>query len=65
MRSYLTLLCLAVLALAVGTGMANAKQGSKFRPAVSGKLGARVVGQVRTTDTSYHWIVKEVQIIGH
>jgi chitinase len=33
--------------------------------AVSGKLGARVVGQVRTADTSYHWIVKEVQIIGH
>jgi hypothetical protein len=33
--------------------------------AVSGKLGARVVGQVRTTDTSYHWIVKEVQVIGH
>jgi hypothetical protein len=33
--------------------------------AVSGKLGARVIGQVRTTDTSYHWIVKEVQIIGH
>jgi hypothetical protein len=33
--------------------------------AVSGKLGARVIGQVRTVDTSYHWIVKEVQIIGH
>jgi hypothetical protein len=33
--------------------------------AVSGKLGVRVVGQVRTTDTSYHWIVKEVQVIGH
>jgi hypothetical protein len=33
--------------------------------AVSGKLGARVVGQVRTVDTSYHWIVKEVQVIGH
>ncbi|HSY18057.1 MAG TPA: discoidin domain-containing protein, partial [Candidatus Acidoferrales bacterium] len=33
--------------------------------AVSGKLGARVVGQVRTTDTSYHWIVKEVRFIGH
>jgi hypothetical protein len=33
--------------------------------AVSGKLGARVVGQVRTVDTSYHWIVKEVQFIGH
>lgn len=33
--------------------------------AVSGKLGARVIGQVRTTDTSYHWIVKEVQITGH
>jgi hypothetical protein len=33
--------------------------------AVSGKLGARVIGQVRTTDTSYHWIVKEVRIIGH
>lgn len=31
---------------------------------VTGKLGARVVGQVRTTDTSYHWIVKEVQVIG-
>jgi hypothetical protein len=33
--------------------------------AVSGMLGARVIGQVRTTDTSYHWILKEVQIIGH
>lgn len=33
--------------------------------AVTGKLGARVIGQVRTTDTSYHWIVKEVQITGH
>jgi len=33
--------------------------------AVSGKLGARVVGQVRTADTSYHWIVKEVRFIGH
>jgi hypothetical protein len=33
--------------------------------AASGKLGARVVGQVRTTDTSYHWIVKEVRFIGH
>jgi hypothetical protein len=33
--------------------------------AVSGKLGARVVGQVRTTDSSYHWIVKEVRFIGH
>ncbi|OZJ01666.1 hypothetical protein BZG36_05673, partial [Bifiguratus adelaidae] len=32
--------------------------------AVSGKLGARVVGQVRTADTSYHWIVKEVIFIG-
>src|SRR5207253_5102996 len=29
-----------------------------------GKLGARVIGQVRSTDTSYHWIVKEVQFIG-
>jgi parallel beta-helix repeat protein len=33
--------------------------------AKTGVLGARVVGQVRTTDTSYHWIVKEVQFIGH
>ncbi len=33
-------------------------------PAVSGVLGARFVGQVRTVDTSYHWIVKEVQFIG-
>lgn len=33
-------------------------------PVVSGIRGARVVGQVRTTDTSYHWIVKEVQVIG-
>ncbi|MBU6410539.1 MAG: RICIN domain-containing protein, partial [Verrucomicrobia bacterium] len=32
--------------------------------AVSGVLGARVVGQVRTTDTSYHWILKEVQFTG-
>lgn len=33
-------------------------------PTVSGIRGARVVGQVRTTDTSYHWIVKEVQVTG-
>ena len=33
-------------------------------PAVSGIKGARVVGQVRTTDTSYHWILKEVQVTG-
>lgn len=33
-------------------------------PAVSGILGARVVGQVRTKDTSFHWIVKEVRVIG-
>lgn len=33
-------------------------------PAVSGIRGVRVVGQVRTTDTSYHWIVKEVQVTG-
>ena len=32
--------------------------------AVSGVLGARVIGQVRTTDTSYHWILKEVQFTG-
>ncbi|MGB8467647.1 MAG: glycoside hydrolase family 75 protein [Candidatus Babeliales bacterium] len=32
--------------------------------AVSGIKGARVVGQVRTTDTSYHWIVKEIQVTG-
>ena len=32
--------------------------------AVSGIKGARVVGQVRTTDTSYHWIVKEVRVTG-
>ncbi len=31
---------------------------------ISGILGARIVGQVRTTDTSYHWIVKEVQVTG-
>jgi len=30
--------------------------------AISGVLGARVVGQVRTKDGSYHWMVKEVQI---
>lgn len=30
----------------------------------SGIIGARVVGQVRTKDTSYHWIVKEVQVTG-
>jgi chitinase len=34
-----------------------------FTGSASGKLGARVIGQVRTTDTSYHWIVKEVQVI--
>ncbi len=34
-------------------------------PAVSGVLGARFVGQVRTVDTSYHWIVKEVQFTGN
>ena len=33
-------------------------------PFVSGIRGARVVGQVRTKDTSYHWIVKEVQVAG-
>lgn len=33
-------------------------------PPVSGILGVRVVGQVRTTDTSYHWIVKEIQVNG-
>jgi len=33
--------------------------------AVTGIMGARVIGQVRTVDTSYHWIVKEVQFIGH
>ncbi len=33
--------------------------------ALSGVLGMRFVGQVRTTDTSYHWIVKEVQFIGN
>lgn len=32
-------------------------------PAINGILGARIVGQVRTTDTSYHWIVKEVQVM--
>lgn len=31
---------------------------------ISGILGARIVGQVRTKDTSYHWIVKEVQVTG-
>ncbi len=30
--------------------------------AVSGKLGARVVGQVRTIGHSYYWRVKEIQI---
>lgn len=34
-------------------------------PLVTGIRGARVVGQVRTTDTSYHWIVKEVQVVGN
>lgn len=34
-------------------------------PVVSGILGARVVGQVRTKDTSYHWIVKEVRVTGN
>lgn len=33
-------------------------------PVVNGVRGARVIGQVRTTDTSYHWIVKEVRVIG-
>jgi len=33
-------------------------------PAVSGIRGTRVIGQVRTTDTSYHWIVKEVRVTG-
>jgi hypothetical protein len=32
--------------------------------AVSGKKGARVVGQVRTVGNSYRWIVKEVQVMG-
>jgi Fungal chitosanase of glycosyl hydrolase group 75/Fibronectin type III domain len=30
--------------------------------ALSGVVGVRVSGQVRTRDESYHWIVKEVQI---
>lgn len=34
-------------------------------PVANGILGARVIGQVRTTDTSYHWIVKEVQVAGN
>lgn len=33
-------------------------------PAVNGVIGARVIGQVRTKDTSYHWIVKEVRVYG-
>jgi hypothetical protein len=33
-------------------------------PAVSGIRGARVVGQVRTKDTSYHWLVKEIRVTG-
>lgn len=33
-------------------------------PAISGVVGARIVGQVRTKDTSYHWIVKEVRVMG-
>src|SRR5439155_21673822 len=35
-----------------------------FSGAAATVLGARVVGQVRTTDTSYHWILKEVQFTG-
>ncbi|WP_419418499.1 glycoside hydrolase family 75 protein [Legionella sp. D16C41] len=34
-------------------------------PTVNGIRGARVVGQVRTKDTSYHWIVKEVRVTGN
>lgn len=33
-------------------------------PVVNGIRGARVIGQVRTKDTSYHWILREVQVIG-
>jgi mannan endo-1,4-beta-mannosidase len=31
---------------------------------VSGIKGARIAGQVRVKDGSYHWIVKEIQIVG-
>lgn len=31
---------------------------------INGILGVRVIGQVRTKDTSYHWIVKEVRVAG-
>lgn len=44
---------------------ANGKTYTFSGPAVSGIRGARVVGQVRTTDTSYHWIVKEVRVTGN
>jgi hypothetical protein len=47
------------------SGSAGGKPYTFSGTAVSGMLGARVIGQVRTTDTSYHWILKEVQIIGH
>ncbi len=43
---------------------ANGKTYTFSGSAVSGVMGARVVGQVRTKDTSYHWIVKEVRVIG-
>jgi regulation of enolase protein 1 (concanavalin A-like superfamily) len=47
------------------SGSAGGKTYTFSGTAVSGKFGARVIGQVRTTDTSYHWIVKEVQVTGH
>lgn len=45
-------------------GLANVL-GSERDFVVVAEAGMRFVGQVRSSDTSYHWIAKEVQVTGH
>jgi hypothetical protein len=44
------------------TSYAGGKTYTFTGPTISGVLGVRVAGQVRTKDGSYHWIVKQVEI---
>jgi hypothetical protein len=44
------------------TSQASGKTYTFTGPTISGVRGARVAGQVRTKDGSYHWIVKQVEI---
>ena len=44
------------------TNHASGKTYTFTGPTISGVRGARVAGQVRTKDGSYHWIVKQVEI---